>query len=134
MLVTSLGKNIYPTQLENNFLKSPKIEQIFIIGDKQEYVTAIIIPAKEEAIAKGIDASIFDGEAAFIENEQLKRWLNEDVKKYNENLAKFERVKEFLIKRTPFSIEDGDMTITLKVKRKVVMEKFENEINIMYTQ
>jgi long-chain acyl-CoA synthetase len=132
MLVTSLGKNIYPTQLENNFLKSPKIEQIFIIGDKQEFVTAIIVPAKEEAIAKGIDASIFDGEAAFIENEQLKRWLNEDVKKYNENLAKFERVKEFLIKRTPFSIEDGDMTITLKVKRKVVMEKFENEINIMY--
>ena len=132
MLVTSLGKNIYPTQLENNFLKSPKIEQIFIIGDKQEFVTAIIVPAKEEAIAKGMDASIFDGEAAFIENEQLKRWLNEDVKKYNENLAKFERVKEFLIKRTPFSIEDGDMTITLKVKRKVVMEKFENEINIMY--
>lgn len=132
MLVTSLGKNIYPTQLENNFLKSPKIEQIFIIGDKQEFVTAIIVPAKEEAIAKGMDASIFDGEAAFIENEQLKRWLNEDVKKYNENLAKFERVKEFLIKRTPFSIEDGDMTITLKVKRKVVMEKFENEINMLY--
>lgn len=132
MLVTSLGKNIYPTQLENNFLKSPKIEQIFIIGDKQEFVTAIVVPAKEEALAKGIDASVFEGDYTFIENEALRQWLNEDVKKYNENLAKFERVKDFLIKRTPFSIEDGDMTITLKVKRKVVMEKFEKEISKMY--
>lgn len=133
MLVTSLGKNIYPTQLENNFLKSPRIEQIFIIGDKQEFITAIIVPAKEEAVAKGMDASLFEGENAFIENEQLRAWLMEEVKKYNENLAKFERVKDFLIKRTPFSIEDGDMTITLKVKRKVVMEKFADEISKLYS-
>jgi long-chain acyl-CoA synthetase len=132
MLVTSLGKNIYPTQLENNFLKSPRIEQIFIIGDKQEFVTAIIVPAKDEAIAKGIDSSLFEGDAAFIQNDALRQWLNEDVKKYNENLAKFERVKDFIIKRSPFSIEDGDMTITLKVKRKVVMEKFEKDISSMY--
>ncbi len=57
----------------------------------------------------------------------------EDVKKYNENLAKFERVKDFIIKRTPFSIEDGDMTITLKVKRKVVMEKFADKISKLYS-
>jgi len=132
MLVTSLGKNIYPTQLENNFLKSPRIEQVFIIGDKQEFVTAIIVPAKEEAVDRGIDAAVFEGETSFIENEELRSWLLEDVKKYNENLAKFERVKDFIIKRTPFSIEDGDMTITLKVKRKVVMEKFANEIDKMY--
>ncbi len=132
MLVTSLGKNIYPTQLENNFLKSPKIEQIFIIGDKQEFVTAIIVPNMEEAITRGIPASVFEHEDAFIESDELRQWLGEDVKKYNENLAKFERVKDFLIKRTPFSIEDGDMTITLKVKRKVVMEKFQNEISKLY--
>jgi long-chain acyl-CoA synthetase len=132
MLVTSLGKNIYPTQLENNFLKSPRIEQIFIIGDKQEFITAIIVPAKEEALAQGMDSDLFEGENAFVENEKLRNWLMEDVKKYNENIAKFERVKDFLIKRTPFSIEDGDMTITLKVKRKVVMEKFAGEIAMMY--
>lgn len=133
MLVTSLGKNIYPTQLENNFLKSPRIEQIFIIGDKQEFVTAIIVPAKEEAVAKGMDAAVFESENVFIEDEKIRHWLMEDVKKYNENLAKFERVKDFLIKRTPFSIEDGDMTITLKVKRKVVMEKFADEISKLYS-
>jgi long-chain acyl-CoA synthetase len=132
MLVTSLGKNIYPTQLENNFLKSPKIEQIFIMGDKQEFVTAIIVPAVEAAMESGIQSSVFESEAAFIEDDKLRQWLGEDVKKYNENLAKFERVKDFLIKRTPFSIEDGDMTITLKVKRKVVMEKFQDEISRLY--
>jgi long-chain acyl-CoA synthetase len=49
-------------------------------------------------------------------------------------LAKFERIKNFLVKREPFSIENGDMTITLKVKRKVVMEKYAAEIEAMYAQ
>jgi long-chain acyl-CoA synthetase len=47
-------------------------------------------------------------------------------------LAKFERIKNFLVKREPFSVENGDMTITLKVKRKVVMERYINEIDAMY--
>jgi long-chain acyl-CoA synthetase len=55
-----------------------------------------------------------------------------EVKRLNENVAKFERVKEFLVKRNPFSVEDGDMTITLKIKRKVVMEKFADHIEGLY--
>jgi long-chain acyl-CoA synthetase len=133
MLVTSLGKNIFPTQLENNFLKSPRIEQIFIIGDKREFITAIIVPNRDEAISQiSVEASAFEGDSPFMNHEALQHWLAEDIKKYNENLSKFERVKEFLIKRNPFSIEDGDMTITLKVKRKIVMEKFAKEIDNMY--
>ena len=133
MLVTSLGKNIFPTQLENNFLKSPRIEQIFIIGDKREFITAIIVPNRDEALSQiGVSASAFEGDSPFMDHEALQHWLAEDIKKYNENLSKFERVKEFLIKCNPFSIEDGDMTITLKVKRKIVMEKFAKEIDNMY--
>lgn len=133
MLVTSTGKNIYPTQLENNYLKSPRIEQIFIIGDKQEFVTAIIVPSSEEMIATfNTEESFFTEPDPFVHDDRIYNWLMEDVKKLSENLAKFERVKDFVIKRNPFSIEDGDMTITLKIKRKVVMEKYAEAIDAMY--
>jgi long-chain acyl-CoA synthetase len=133
MLVTSLGKNIYPAQLENNFLKSHKMEQVFIIGDKQEYVTAIIVPAKEDLMEQfQLSEQFFEEKDDFIEDEAIKGWLMADVKKLNDNLAKFERVKDILIRRRPFSIEDGDMTITLKVKRKVVMDKYKKEIEALY--
>lgn len=133
MLVTSLGKNIYPTQLENNFLKSQRIEQIFIIGDKREYVTAIIVPSRDELSRLfGMGDAYFTDPQPFIEDDRVKQWIWEDVKKLNENIAKFERIKDFIIKRNPFSVEDGDMTITLKIKRKVVMEKFAEQIEAMY--
>jgi long-chain acyl-CoA synthetase len=133
MLKTSLGKNIYPTQIENVYLKSSRIDQIFIIGDKREFLTAIIIPS-EEAIREQIPGKLelLVGDNEFILDDELTAWLAQDAKKVGNQLAKFERIKNFLVKREPFSIENGDMTITLKVKRKVVMERYINEIDAMY--
>ena len=133
MLKTSLGKNIYPTQIENVLLRSPKLEQVLIIGDKREYLTAIIHPSMDELkSAFGGRKDYFEVSDPFIQDEEIKKWMQEDVKKLSENLAKFERIKDFIVKREPFSVEAGDMTITLKIKRKVVMEKYANEIEGMY--
>lgn len=133
MLKTSLGKNIYPTQIENVLLRSPKLEQVFIIGDKREYLTAIIHPNMEELkSAFGGRKDYFEVSDPFIQDDEIKKWMQEDVKKLSEKLAKFERIKDFIVKREPFSVEAGDMTITLKVKRKVVMEKYADEIEAMY--
>jgi long-chain acyl-CoA synthetase len=133
MLKTSLGKNIYPTQIENVLLRSSKLEQVFIIGDKREYLTAIIHPNMDELkTAFGGRKDYFEVSDPFIQDEEIKKWMQEDVKKLSENLAKFERIKDFVVKREPFSVEAGDMTITLKIKRKVVMEKYADEIEAMY--
>jgi long-chain acyl-CoA synthetase len=133
MLKTSLGKNIYPTQIENVLLRSPKLEQVFIIGDKREFLTAIIHPNMDELkTAFGGRKDYFEVSDPFIQDEEIKKWMQEDVKKLSENLAKFERIKDFVVKREPFSVEAGDMTITLKIKRKVVMEKYADEIEAMY--
>ena len=67
-----------------------------------------------------------------ILDNELTAWLAQDAKKVGNQLAKFERIKNFLVKREPFSIENGYMTITLKVKRKVVMDKYIKEIDAMY--
>jgi len=133
MLKTSLGKNIYPTQIENVYIKSARIDQIFIIGDKREYLTAIIVPS-QEAMSEQISGKLplLKGNDDFIHDSELIAWLAEDAKKLSNHLAKFERIKNFLVKREPFSVENGDMTPTLKVKRKVVMDRYAAEIDAMY--
>ena len=60
--------------------------------------------------------------------------IAEDAKKLGMSMAKFERIRNFMLKREPFSIESGEMTITLKVKRKVVMERYGEEIDLMYAE
>jgi len=134
MLVNAYGKNIYPTPVENTYLKSPKIEGVFLIGDKREHVTAIIIPAKELLQETfNLDEAYFEKPELFIDDKAISDWINQDIKKYSTELAKFERIKNFKIKRKPFSMEEGEITPTLKPKRKVIEKKYADAINEMYT-
>lgn len=133
MLVNAYGKNIYPTPVENTYLKSPKIESVFLIGDKKEYVTAIITPGRETLQETfNLNDAFFNQKDAFIEDEQIVNWIAEDVKKFSHELAKFERIKNFKVKRNPFTIEDGDITPTMKPKRKVIEKKYFDAIEEMY--
>ena len=135
MLVNAYGKNIYPTPVENTYLKSPKIEQIFLIGDKREYVTAIVIPSKEVLQETfNLKEEFFQEQDSFIRDQKILDWLNADIRKYSNELAKFERLKSFLVKRNPFSIEEGEITPTMKAKRKVIENKYSEDISDMYLQ
>src|SRR5690606_2470391 len=121
MLVNAFGKNIYPTPVENTYLKSHRIEQIFLIGDKREYITAIIVTSQESLIAKfGLGQDYFNQTEQFILDQEIIEWINEDIKHLSNELAKFERIKNFIVKRKPFSIDEGEITPTLKAKRKVI--------------
>jgi long-chain acyl-CoA synthetase len=133
MLKTSLGKNIYPTPIENNYLQSDKIEQIFIIGDKKEYVTAIIVP-KENHLSDffGLNKDFFESEDDVIMDEKIKTWIEEDIKKLSQSLSNYARIRDFVIKRKPFSIESGELTVTLKQKRKIIEERYNYWIEQMY--
>jgi long-chain acyl-CoA synthetase len=131
--VNAYGKNIYPTPVENTYLKSPKIEHIFLIGDKREYVTAIIIPAKETLEEQfNLKEEFFTRDEVFIGDKEITEWIGQDVKRLSAELAKFERIKTFIVKRQPFTIEDGEITPTLKAKRKVIEKKYAEAINEMY--
>lgn len=133
MLVNAYGKNVYPTPVENVYMKSNKIEQIFLIGDKQEYITAILVPNKELLMQTfELTEEFFQESAPFITDERVMQWMNADIRKLSPELAKFERIKKFVIKRTPFTIDDGEMTPTLKIKRKVVEEKYADAIADLY--
>ncbi len=133
MLKTSLGKNIYPTPIENTYLQSEKIEQIFIIGDKKEYVTAIIIP-KEDHLKDffGLNKSFFESQEDVIEDEKIKNWIQEDIKKLSQSLSNYARIRDFVVKRKPFSIDTGELTVTLKQKRKVIEDRYKVWIEKLY--
>nr|WP_242691562.1 long-chain fatty acid--CoA ligase [Pedobacter sp. SYSU D00823] len=133
MLVNSFGKNVYPTPVENIYLKSPKIEQIFLIGDKREYITAIIIPPKDTLMETfGLKEDFFEKEERFVDDPEIIKWIGEDIKRLSNELAKFERIKNFIVKRNPFSLEEGEMTPSLKAKRKVIEKKYADVIDKMY--
>jgi long-chain acyl-CoA synthetase len=135
MLVNSYGKNVYPTPVENTYLKSPKIEQLFLVGDKREYVAAIIVPSREALQETfGLDDAFFNVPELFINDPEIISWINQDIRKLSNELAKFERVKSFKIKRNPFSMEEGEITPTMKAKRKVIEKKYAAAIDELYLQ
>jgi long-chain acyl-CoA synthetase len=135
MLVNAFGKNIYPSPVENIYLKSPRIEQIFLIGDKREYITAIIVPSKEALQeAFGLKEDFFERPEVFIEDPEILNWISQDIRKLSNELAKFERIKNFKLKRNPFSIDSGELTPKLSLKRKVIEKKYADTIDKMYLQ
>ena len=135
MLVNAYGKNVYPTPVENTYLKSPKIEQVFLVGDKREYITAIIVPGKEllQETFK-LNNEYFEKSELFIDEKEITDWIGQDIKRLSNELAKFERIKNFKVKRNPFSMDEGEITPTLKAKRKVIEKKYANAIDEMYLQ
>ncbi|HEY5327314.1 MAG TPA: long-chain fatty acid--CoA ligase [Mucilaginibacter sp.] len=135
MLVNAYGKNVYPTPVENTYLKSPKIEQVFLVGDKREYITAIVVPSKETLQETfKLNEAFFDEPELFIEDKEIVGWIGQDIKRLSHELAKFERIKNFKVKRKPFSIDDGEVTPTMKAKRKVIEKKYAGPIDEMYLQ
>jgi long-chain acyl-CoA synthetase len=135
MLVNAYGKNIYPTPVENTYLKSHKIEQVFLVGDKREYITAIIVPSRETMEETfGLKSDFFEKPDVFIEDKEIVDWIGQDLRKQSNELAKFERIKAFKVKRNPFSMDDGEITPTMKAKRKVIEKKYAADIDEMYLQ
>lgn len=133
MLVNAYGKNIYPTPVENTYLKSHKIEGVFLLGDKREYITAFITPAREALQETfDLDDAYFEKPDQFIDDQEIVDWIKQDIRKLSNELAKFERIKNFKVKRRPFSMEEGEITPTLKAKRKVIEKKYADAIDELY--
>jgi long-chain acyl-CoA synthetase len=135
MLVNAYGKNVYPTPVENTYLKSPRIEQVFLVGDRREYIAAIVVPSREHLQeAFNLSDEFFASPELFIEDKEIVDWIAQDIKRLSNELAKFERIKSFKVKRNPFSMDEGEITPTMKAKRKVIEKKYANIIDDMYLQ
>jgi long-chain acyl-CoA synthetase len=123
---TSGGKYIAPQLIENQMKQSLFIEQIMVIGEGQKMPAALIQPAYEyiESWAKENKVVIGDNMGSICQNDTLIAAIQADITVYNQNFGKWEQIKKFELTPDIWSIEDGHLTPTMKVKRKVVKEKY----------
>lgn len=133
MFKTSGGKYIAPQVIENQMKQSLFIEQIMVVGDGRKMPTAIIQPNVEYSTnwlkEKGINC---DSLVEAIKNPALKEAIEKEVDIHNQHFGSWEKVKKISLTQEEWSIEEGHLTPTMKLKRKVVTEKYKTLIEAMY--
>ena len=118
LIVTAGGKNVAPQNIENLLKQSPLVSQAVVLGDRKPYLVALIT----------LDAEV----AARVSKDDLQKLVQADVDAANAKLSQYETVKKFAILPNDFSIDSGELTPTLKVKRKVVAEKYASIVEGLY--
>jgi len=133
ILVTSSGKNIAPQPIENSLITSKYIEQAVVIGDKRNYCSAIIVVAEDAIVKWAKSSNIKLPEMKSINDSmEVRDLIRTEVDRLTANFARYESVKDFYLISELFSVENDMLTPTLKVKRKVVEEKYKDHIDRMY--
>jgi len=133
LFVSSGGKNIAPQPIENHFLESKFIDQFVLIGDGRMFLTALIVPEfemlKEWARAQRIESA---SEAELVAHVEVRKMFQQEIDAIQKDLPNYERVRRFELLPQTLTVENGEITPTMKVKRKVVEQKFAHLIEKMY--
>ncbi|HEU0248799.1 MAG TPA: long-chain fatty acid--CoA ligase [Gaiellaceae bacterium] len=134
ILVTAGGKNVAPQNIENDLKTSRYVSQALVVGDKRPYVAALITLDPEEigrwATGEGIDGDV----AALAHDEGVRALIQTIVDDANSERSRFEQVKRFAILSRDFTMAEGEITPTLKLRRRAVIEHFSNEIDALYAE
>ena len=130
---TSGGKYIAPQVMENKFKQSIFIEQIMIIGENEKHPAAFIVPdfnyLKDWSKSNNLNYSKND---EIINNNVIIELFENEVKKYNENFNHYERIKKFVLIKEPWTPDGGELTATMKLKRRSILEKYKDLYNKIY--
>ena len=133
IFVSSGGKNIAPQPIEDMLAQSPYIEQCLLIGENREYLTALITPDFDELTKIADNFGIqFSVPTELILNKQIINAIKNDIDRLLKDLSKYERVRKFSLLSEPFSVESGELTPKLSIKRHVVERKYNHLIEAMY--
>jgi long-chain acyl-CoA synthetase len=130
LLVTSGGKKIAPQPIEERLRTAPIVNDVMLIGDRRHFPAALFTPDYRELAARlSVDIATARTRAATPEVHALFQAVVDDV---NSQLAQFEKIKKFCVLATEFSVATGELTPTLKLKRRVVLDKYAEVIETIY--
>ena len=133
LIITSQGKNVAPQPLEALLSSDPYIEQVVIVGDRRKYLSALIEPAFPILERYAAEAEIaYDSRAELVALPEIRALYDSRLIELSRELAGFERVKRFTLMPAEFTQESGELTPTMKLKRRVIEQKFAAEIDAMY--
>ncbi|AHJ95968.1 AMP-dependent synthetase/ligase [Hymenobacter swuensis] len=134
MFKTSGGKYIAPQVIEGKLKESPLVEQCMVVGDGQKFASALVIPAFDDLKGwckrNGVDCNCSNEE--LVKNEKVVKMYNELVNKYNTGFAQWEQVKRIALLPQLWTVETGEMTPTMKVKRKIITQNNQEIIEGLY--
>jgi len=135
ILVTSGGKNIAPQPIENLMLASRYIDQIMMIGDRRQFPAALIVPSFENLEDYfQLQNITFKSRAEMVRDARTHALIEGEINRLSVTLSNYEIIKKFIILENEFTQDDGELTPTLKVKRRIVEQKFSKEIEKIYTE
>jgi long-chain acyl-CoA synthetase len=131
IIITAGGKNITPSLIEEALKTIDLVADAVVIGDGRKFLTALLVLDAERA---GAHQDGLGDSAPAHESLALRSLLQAEIDKVNARLARVEQIKRFHVLSRPLSLEEGELTPTLKVRRKVVSENFAAEIEALYAE
>jgi len=132
IIITAGGKNITPANLEGEIKQHPLVSQCVVVGDRRPYLVALVTLDPEEATAYAKEHALPEDPAQLAANGDVREAIEAHLAKVNEKFARVEQVKKIAILPEDLSQENGELTPTLKVKRAVVADKHQHEIEQLY--
>lgn len=133
LIITAGGKNVAPQYIENLLKFSPYIADAVVIGDRRKYITALIVIDEENVVKYAQDRKIqYTTFASLTKAEEVVRLIAEEVEKVNKQIARVENIRKFRLLDKKLYTEDGEVTPTMKVKRKAIATQYKDIIEEMY--
>lgn len=133
LLITSVGKNIAPSVIERLLVSDPWIDQAVLYGDGRKFVSALIVPNFDKLAETAAELGCpLDKEPDFVTDEGLTTFYTERIESVMQAVSNPERVKRFLLLARPFRVEDDELTATLKVRRRHIIAKYEEQLAALY--
>ena len=132
---TSGGKYIAPQVVENKFKESPFIEGIIVVGENKNFAAALIVPDFEHIASWcKVKGHPFESQEKAITDERIFNRIKREVEEYNKELDKVEQIKEFRLLSKPWTVEGRELSPTLKLRRKIILEEYKDLIESMYAK
>jgi long-chain acyl-CoA synthetase len=134
LLVLSTGKNVAPGPIEDAFAASDVVEQVVVVGDGHEFVSALVVPnfetVRKRAESEGVELP--EDDRNLCRNETVREWMEAEVDAVNEQFESYERIKQFRVVGEGFTEENDLLTPTMKKKRRNILRRFADEIDEIY--
>jgi long-subunit acyl-CoA synthetase (AMP-forming) len=133
LIITSGGKNVAPQPIEAQLKQIPAVASASVIGDRKNYLVALLTldPDTVASVAETAGSEARDTHSA-ASSKNFRAFIETHVARVNEQLASYQTIKKFTILPEPFSVEGGELTPTLKMRRKIISSKYQAEIDALY--
>jgi long-chain acyl-CoA synthetase len=134
LIKTAAGKFIAPQPIENALKTSPYILNAMVVGDRRKFIVALIVPNPNTVAAKAAERNIqFSSNAALAAHPFVRLLIDAEIQRLTAHLAQYETIKRFALLPEDFTFDNGSLTFTLKLKRRVVEEQYHDIIEQLYS-